>query len=111
MRIYLIFCVHLCVRKCQYSYYSEREILSGRSGSFFVASDVIETLNVSFSDLSHKTHQNSKISRSDEFHFSDSLDNLHEVRFNLREVRFSWTLENLEKIPVFEVSHVQSHFV
>ena len=34
------------------------------------------------------------ISKSEEFHFSDSLDSLHEMKFNPRQMRLNQTLEN-----------------
>ena len=40
---------------------------------------------------------NYTISRSEEFHFSDSLDSLSEMRFNLHKVIFNQCKDRLKK--------------
>ena len=50
--------------------------------------------------------------QNEEFHFSDSLENLREMRFNPHEVTLNQTSENLEnsKFHFSNFSNVQSHF-
>ena len=48
-----------------------------------------KTVNMDYRmDSSHVTH-NKKMSSSEEYHFSDSLGSLCEMRLNLRETRFN----------------------
>ena len=55
-----------------------------------------------------------EISRSEEFHFIDSVDRLREKIFNTREVRLNQTSENSENMSKFqfsEFSNVQFNLI